>query len=247
MGKAMKVVWPQGKNLKPQPKGRAPVQAIPCPAPTKTPAEKRKDQEYRLALSKGHYPRSPMAVLLSPLSDFQEQTITREQYQLADPFAQIRTAKWVNLEMQRARAEIWEEFFHQPGMLSTSATSTKTDEPAVLTVEALAAAVQQIKGALNREPIEVTEEEYRKLQELPSLPVAETPQELADLVSIFGTAVMVMKADPPPLDGEILPPEQPGEIYDHRADATAYMMMGARKHSKRVFEEMMLSMYRKRT
>lgn len=58
MGKAMKVVWPRGKNLKPLPKGRAPLQAIPGPAPRKTLEEKRQDQEYRLALSKGHYPRS---------------------------------------------------------------------------------------------------------------------------------------------------------------------------------------------
>lgn len=93
-----------------------------------------------------------------------------------------------------------------------------------------------------REPIEVTEAQYQALMELP---IAETPQELAELACTFGTAVMVVKPEPAPLEGEILPPEGKtatdfSHTTDDAADAMAYMMK-ARQKLRRIEEEMMMT------
>ncbi|PDT80594.1 hypothetical protein [Sinorhizobium sp. BJ1] len=155
MGKVHKRAWPGGKNLKPVPRGRTPVQAIPGPRP-RSAEERRQKEEYRLALAKGLYP-------------------------LGEELLTLQTS------MQQARAETMEAFF-----LSGSVMSTNSETPQALTAEALLAIVDLVKGtpAPRREPIEVTEAEYQALKELP---VATTPQELAILASIYGTAVMVVK------------------------------------------------------
>jgi len=162
MGKAMKVVWPRGKNLKPPPKGRAPLQAIPGPAPRKTAEEKRQDQEYRLALSNYPRGRSPMQVLL------------------ADPFLR----SWL-VAMARSPAD------SRPTVTLADRSRTGRSMPELLAET----------PAPSREPIEVTEAQYQALQELP---VAETPQELAELACTFGTAVMVVTSKTPITAMEIL-------------------------------------------
>lgn len=71
MGKLHKVVWPRGKNLAPAPRGRMPVQAIPGPRP-KPEKERRQKTEYRLSLSKGHYPRGEPLMAL-PIAETSEE------------------------------------------------------------------------------------------------------------------------------------------------------------------------------
>ncbi|RVK75442.1 hypothetical protein CN154_15170 [Sinorhizobium meliloti] len=70
MGKVHKRVWSRGKNLKPAPRGRTPVQAIPGPRP-RSAGERRQKQEYQLAISKKQYPREE---LLGPWPEMAEVT-----------------------------------------------------------------------------------------------------------------------------------------------------------------------------
>lgn len=170
MGKIQKMVWPQGKNLKPQPKGRAPLQPIPGPRPRKASAERRRPEEYHLALPMG---KSPMGALM------------------ADPFLR----RWVEL-MQSSP----ERMDNRPSCTVADPASTGRSMPELKEVLQLLAQT----SAPSREPIEVTEAQH---QALATLPIAETPWELATLASIYGTAVMVVKVAPAPLEGEILPRE----------------------------------------
>lgn len=177
MGKIQKMVWPQGKNLKPQPKGRAPVQPIPGPKPRKALAEKRRPEEYHLALPMG---KSPVQALL------------------ADPYLQSWMAAML-LGPERTD--------NRPSCTVADPASTGGSMPELKEVLQLLAQTP----APSREPIEVTEAQY---QALATLPMAETPWELATLASIYGTAVMVVKAAPAPLEGEILPPAPETEATD---------------------------------
>lgn len=166
MGKIWKMVWPQGKNLKPQPKGRAPVQAIPSPTRSKALQERRLKVEDLVAISPALFPLGEELLALQ-------------------------------VSMQQARTDMMEAFILRPELISGSVTSTRSEPPQALTAEALLAMVElvQARPAPRREPIEVTEAEYQALKELP---VATTPHELARLSSIYGTAVMVVKAAPAP-------------------------------------------------
>ncbi|WDZ77933.1 hypothetical protein PWG15_05365 [Ensifer adhaerens] len=189
------MVWPQGKNLKPQPKGRAPVQPIPGPKPRKTPAEKRKDQEYRLALSKGHYPRGE---LLEPLA--------LSPCQLAMPSVEY-------LQLMEVRQELVETFFLTPEQMGAKPTSSSTvamvAAPRMTAAQLAALANLMVAPAPSREPIEVTEAEYQALVKTASASQisAQTPEMLMSSQRTYRGAVFVVKPEPAPLEGEILPPE----------------------------------------
>lgn len=198
MGKIQKMVWPQGKNLKPLPKGRAPLQPIPAPRPRKGAVEKREDQEYRLAISKGSYPRgrSPMQALL------------------ADPFLRSWLAAMARPDQADSR----------PTCTVADPASTGRSMPELKEVLQLLAETP----VPSREPIEVTEAQYQALTELP---IAGTPAEAMELARTFGTAILVVKPDPEPLEGEILSPVTLEELMQQKStELTRYqdaMMLAA--------------------
>lgn len=78
----------------------------------------------------------------------------------------------------------------------------------------------------------------QELPEMPGIPVASSPQELAELAATFGTAVMVLTApaETLPLEGEILPPQtseekmqkilqEKAQQMNHFQDAMMYAAM----------------------
>lgn len=139
MGKVHKMVWRRGKNLKPAPKGRMPLQLIPGPRP-KTAQDRRKKLDYQLAISQDMYPRGePMGMAL--LASVRQEV------------AQLIGIKPEMMQATETRAEPTAVIVG-PGVTASAIASM--------------AQLLRAAPAPSREPIEVTEAQYQALIDLPT-------------------------------------------------------------------------------